>query len=198
MLWWVYREASRMQGRLLIRTGMSERGAALVEFALVLPILMILLIGTVTTGLALNSTISLNNAAREGGRFGATLPDENLAVWLNSVADVAQGAATGDLADGVDGRTICVAYLYPNGTIPAIDFGDIAGSMTTDHTARLIINSAGQKFYTIGSSCYTDGRPGSERRVQVSVERDVDLDFVFTQVTMTIDGRSTARFERTE
>lgn len=179
--------------------GGAQRGAALLEFSLVLPVLLVLMLGIVTTGSALNRTNSLNNAARESARYGATLPADNLVKWLNLVATVAQNSATGDLDDGVRGRTICVSYVYPNGTAPSVDDDDdVSMAMTTDHTATLTVDETGTKTYAIGSPCYADGRTPDERRVQVFVERDVELNFVFTQPEVTIDSMSTARFERTE
>jgi Flp pilus assembly protein TadG len=47
------------------------RGQSLVEFALVLPVLMILIFGIIDFGMGLRSYISLTNAVREGGRFAA-------------------------------------------------------------------------------------------------------------------------------
>jgi hypothetical protein len=168
----------------------DERGSALLEFAVVLPVLLALLLGIVTSGSALNSSNSINNAARESARFGATLPADNLTWWLNKVADVAIDSATGDLEDGSPGRYICIAYVYPDGDTPD------DSSVGSDHTVSLVINSAGTKKVDVGEDCYSDGRPHDERRVQVLVERDADLQFVFFDRTVTLDGQSTARFER--
>jgi Flp pilus assembly protein TadG len=49
----------------------SERGAAAVEMALVLPVLLLVVLGMVDFGLALNAKITLNEAAREGARWAA-------------------------------------------------------------------------------------------------------------------------------
>lgn len=49
----------------------SERGAAAVEFALIAPILVMLLLGIMEFGRAYNAQISLTNAAREGVRVMA-------------------------------------------------------------------------------------------------------------------------------
>lgn len=49
----------------------SERGAAAVEFALILPVLVSLLIGIVEFGRAYNAQITLTAAAREGARVMA-------------------------------------------------------------------------------------------------------------------------------
>ena len=162
-----------------------------------LPVLLALLLGIVTSGSALNSSNSINNAARESARFGATLPADDLTWWLNKVSDVAIESATGDLEAGRPGRYVCVAYVYPAGTAPvAHDDDDPVPLIGTDHTVRIEINSAGMKKIGIGQACYSDGRPNDERRVQVLVERDADLQFVFFDRTVTLDGQSTARFER--
>ena len=49
----------------------SERGAALVEFALVVPLLMMMMCATIDFGLAVYTLNNLTAAVREGGRFGA-------------------------------------------------------------------------------------------------------------------------------
>ena len=45
-------------------------GTALVEFAFVLPIFLLILIGTLEFGIVLNDYLILQNASREGARFG--------------------------------------------------------------------------------------------------------------------------------
>lgn len=51
---------------------MREKGQGLVETALILPFLLILVVGLVELGVALQRQIVVVNAAREGARFGAT------------------------------------------------------------------------------------------------------------------------------
>ena len=48
-----------------------RRGQALVEFALVVPLFLLLLAAMIDFGLGLNASISVSNAAREGARLGA-------------------------------------------------------------------------------------------------------------------------------
>jgi Flp pilus assembly protein TadG len=50
----------------------SERGAALVEFALVVPFLMLIMCATIDFGLAVYTLNNLTAAVREGGRFAAS------------------------------------------------------------------------------------------------------------------------------
>jgi Flp pilus assembly protein TadG len=52
----------------------DESGAQAVEFILVLPLLLMLLFGTITGGMLYNQQLTLTQAAREGARFAATLP----------------------------------------------------------------------------------------------------------------------------
>lgn len=69
----------------------SERGAAAVEFAIVLPVLLTLVLGIMEFGRAYNTQLSLTNAAREGVRVMAISNDpvaakaatKNAAVSLN-------------------------------------------------------------------------------------------------------------------
>lgn len=63
----------------------GERGAAAVEFALVLPILMLIVFGVIDFGFALNRYSAVSNAAREGVRaasLGAPAADIEKTVKL--------------------------------------------------------------------------------------------------------------------
>ena len=51
----------------------EERGAALVEFALVVPLLMAMMCVIIDFGLALHTLNNLTSALREGARYGAVL-----------------------------------------------------------------------------------------------------------------------------
>ncbi|NND02575.1 MAG: pilus assembly protein [Acidimicrobiia bacterium] len=162
----------------------NDDGASLIEFAMILPILAALLLGIVTVGLALNGKNSINNAAREGARYGATLTvDTSMTDWLNDVSDVAIRSATGQLDNGIDARTLCVAYVYP------------AGTAVLDRTSRVEIDPAGNRTYALGQ-CFADGRPNDERRVQVSAARDTEILALFFIRGVTLDAESVARFER--
>lgn len=48
----------------------NQKGQALVEFTIVLPILMLLIMGIFQFGMMLNAYITIGNAAREGARAG--------------------------------------------------------------------------------------------------------------------------------
>jgi Flp pilus assembly protein TadG len=71
----------------------SERGAAAVEFAILLPLLLMLVLGTIEFGRAYNAQITLTNAARDGVRVMAIANDPagaktaaiNAAASVNSI-----------------------------------------------------------------------------------------------------------------
>ena len=73
-----------------------ERGSAVVEFAVVVPMLMLLVLGVVQVGVALHVRSTITSAAAEGARVAAV-----------SGADIAAGARrtrqalSSSLADGV-------------------------------------------------------------------------------------------------
>ena len=60
-----------------------ERGAAVVEFAIVLPFLMLLLMGIIELGLLFYNQQVLTNASREGARSGIARFDENSDTTFN-------------------------------------------------------------------------------------------------------------------
>lgn len=167
-------------------TRTRERGAALVEFALLMPLLVMLILGIVSVGIAYNHQLSLTHAARETARFAATLPVENFgskAAWLDAVAAQAIANGTGTLDDGVPGRVVCVAYVYPQGTTTG-----------TDPTERRL-DDGSPSLVRDAFPCFVDGRPDTERRVQVTVARESDFNVVvFTQI-LTLDSEAVSRFE---
>lgn len=48
----------------------NDKGQSLVEFSILLPALLLLLMGILEFGLILNSYLTINNLAREGARLG--------------------------------------------------------------------------------------------------------------------------------
>lgn len=54
---------------------MPERGSAVVEFALVVPLLLVLVLGIAEVAVVARTEIQLMHASREGARQAATSPD---------------------------------------------------------------------------------------------------------------------------
>jgi len=162
----------------------SDAGAALIELAMVLPLIVMLILGMVSAGIAFNNQLALTHAAREGGRFAATLPVTNFAnmnAWLDAVAIGVVNDSTGSLGPGVPGHFVCVAFVHPVGIAP------------TDVTSNRI-ESGGLPIYD-AADCFADGLLGSERRVQIAVARDADFNALVFSSTLTLDAKAASRFE---
>lgn len=163
-----------------------EGGAALIELAFALPLVIMLIVGMVSAGIAYNHQLALTHSAREGGRYAATLPvtsfpSPRMDNWLDEVAVQVVADATGSLDSGVSARYICVAYVHPNGTL------------STDSTKSRVEDSSGTTY--LAAPCFADGRPDDERRVQVEVRRDSEFDVVFFSTTVTLRSPAVNRFE---
>ena len=87
-----------------------DRGSVAVEFALVVPALLLIVFGLIDFGRALNAQISLTGAARDGARLAA-LGYSNAAVQ-NRVAAA---------APSLSGVTVTVTQSCPPGAGPAAD-----------------------------------------------------------------------------
>jgi len=104
-------------GRSRSGPGDRQRGQALVEFALVVPIFLILLLSIVDFGWALRSWITVTNSAREGARagaVGATCDDikqraVDTSADLLSLSDVTVDNCQGDPGTNVE---VTVSYEY--------------------------------------------------------------------------------------
>ncbi len=162
------------------RSTHDERGAALVEMAFVLVLLVTLLVGTITSAVAYGRDNSVQNAAREASRFAATLPGAVSPVpttWFDDVRTVAQAAAVGDLDPAVPGRSICVAV----------------GNGTTWESMTYTTTNTGTSGTT---ECYADGRGADEGRVQVVVSRDTSIQAVIFTIDVSLNREAVARYER--
>lgn len=97
--------------------GGAERGAVLVEFAIVLPLLALLLLTVIDLGLVIRESQVLQNAAREGARFSA-LPTSWIDPVRNAIATqdaIKQRVITYCALEGitVDPASITVDQSYP-------------------------------------------------------------------------------------
>ncbi len=113
-----------------------DRGAVAVEFALLLPMLLLLLFGIIDFGRALNAQITLTQAAREGARlasFGqvnATVVSrtQTAATGLSPVTVTVTTSCPVNAGSGVD-AVVNVSYSFsfvtPVGAIAAM-FGSVA------------------------------------------------------------------------
>ena len=100
-----------------------DRGAALVEFALILPLLAALILFMASGAIAFDRNLSLTHAAEEGARFGAAVPPTQTfssGTWATNVRDLVLARASGEL-DASKGATVCVSLVEGlNPTVRAV------------------------------------------------------------------------------
>lgn len=95
----------------------GRRGAALVEFALILPLLVLLVFGMIDFGLLLSDHLALNQTAREAARIyavGGTPSVSNLADKFGLDPSKVQATIT---APATPGAQVIVDLTYPHGMI---------------------------------------------------------------------------------
>ena len=139
----------------------DESGAALVEFALILPFLAVFLFGALDFGKAYNYWIDTTHLANEGARYAAVDRNPDPAA-PNFLAAIKQQANTAELRNGGTGSVpnplrVCV-YL-PDG---AVRFGRVRVEVTsTYHFMSFMFSSI--KFPGLTKEIVTDSTMRLER-----------------------------------
>ena len=185
------------------------------EFALLLPVFMMLVLGMFSGGLAYNQNLSINHAAREGSRFGATLskasPGGLSALdWTAAVRNKVVEAATGELGSCSSpttctfpaGHYVCVALVVPDtvGPFPPYhsNFGQSPPLPTTKYAAIFgdLAAAAADGISVSGTNgCYDDGISDTYLRVHVAVGRPAEIEALVWSRTLGLESRGTSRFE---
>lgn len=136
------------------RTADRGRGQALVEFALVVPIFLLLIFGLIDLGRATYVNNAMAEAARDGARWGSVQARSATPAGLDSIADEVAARMT-----AVPGPTIEVSCVA---TIPALGcrtndtlvievrteldmitpiIGQIIGTLDLKTTSRVVVNN---------------------------------------------------------
>lgn len=156
------------------------------EFALILPLVMMLILGMFTGGLAYNQKLSVTQAAREGARYGATVPVKQMFTgprpWAEGIADLVVERAAGDLADNK--QVVCVALVEGPRNAPTVVPADPAGNV---HVWK-----PGADACPFAEGGSTDN-PG--RRVQVAIKRPGEIELLVSKINLSITSRANAQYE---
>src|SRR3546814_532623 len=127
-----------------------------------MPVLFLLLLGTLTGGLTLSRQNSVKNAVREGTRLGAVYPIDDgdatttndLYRYLREVYREVERASTGDLNSATSGHYICVAFI--------------------DGASKSFLDSPTASDKSSGE-CFADGFTTPGARVQTVARRPSDI-----------------------
>jgi len=131
--------------RLAGRPRKAEDGQSLVEFALVLPIFLLVLFAIVDFGMAFHAWITVTNSAREGGRLGSV--HASAAAIQQRVRDTADTLNQDDLSvtvtnaddqGGQPGESVVVDVSYSYSLItPLADLLQLVSGGHIDNTFTL-------------------------------------------------------------
>lgn len=149
----------------------GDSGAAMIEFAIIAPLIFALILGLVTGGVSLSRKNSMYNAVREGARLGATLPEDTN--WATSVRDRVVANSGGAL----NTSQVCVK-LIRRGTV-------------TDAVRRSTPATC-----PFGGEPATTNIPVGECAVKVWANRSSDLEAIFVSRALTLQVSSVSRYER--
>jgi Flp pilus assembly protein TadG len=154
-----------------------ERGAVAVEFALVLPILVMLMFGVFSAGQAYSDHLSVTNAVRESARFGAAIDSTNASTWASSVRDRVRQVYMNGLGTLTNDQ-ICVKLVSDTG--PVAGASAIGGSCGTEPA-----NPSNMS----GGSCVV--KVWVEKPAEISVLMVPAFDFTIGAQSVSFYGRET-------
>jgi len=95
----------------------EEHGAVALEFALVLPLLAMLLMGIVTGGVSYSHALGVANAVREGARFGATADGTSSSWAADTVARVRATQFDDTNSAATSSTSVCAALVRAPSTV---------------------------------------------------------------------------------
>jgi Flp pilus assembly protein TadG len=155
-----------------------ERGTSLVEFAIVLPVFLVIVLGLFSGGVAYNRQIALRNAAREGARYASTVDRAQVFTngnnWASNMRDLVVERSEGELTSS----QVCVALVdNTTGTAQAVD----AAHTTAGGTAV----------------CDTSDTTDSGLRVQVTVNAPARIEALVFGYTVNLKANAVSHFEGT-
>lgn len=170
------------EARLTRRHQKSDSGAALVEMAIILPLLLLLLFGLFTGGIALERRSSVAQAARESARYGATVAQLQCTPVVNcggrTWAEQTRSVGVSRAGNGVVSADVCVALVEGSGAAPTVYLG--SAHYSTNGTAP----------------CYADGSADTGLRVQVRIAAAGELNGVFLRMPLDLTAQATAKYEK--
>jgi Flp pilus assembly protein TadG len=172
--WW-HRQAARRR---------DERGAGMVEMALVFPILALLVLGIFEFGLAWRSSLSVSNALRSGVRTVANGGDDRLADYNGLLA-------IRTALDNIDGAEITEIVIFDasdeDADIPPACLSGSVTNVCNHYSASEIAALASGQFSTNGATCHSTALdsawcPLDDRETSQSAAAGLDYVGIYIEV----------------
>ena len=165
---------------MMFRRTRRDDGAAAVEFALVAPLLIMLVFGIIEFGISFAQQLSLSNGARQGARFGAVgYFGAGASATLATCGDVVQQvqSAASTIGLNVSNVSVQVQIVHPDGSVVAPPVCDWTTGTSSPATA-----------------C-TGTNPGDAVRVNAKYQGHLTIPLVFYNPSFTLTGNGVYRCE---
>ena len=126
-------------------SGQRRRGVAALEFAAVLPLLLLLLLGIWELGRIIHVQISLNNAARDGARLGA---QANIVATTGAYTQIKFSTGSPNVNDTIRAYLTATGITNHTGLVIEFQFVEPAtgGASTASTTADPYLGVKNQRF----------------------------------------------------
>ena len=126
------------------RGRLDERGAAAVEFALVLPILLVIVFGIVNYGMLFAAQLGLSSAARDAARAGVVQQSSGSGMTCQQIATQARGDVTA-LGVSPDAVAVSVSTSPDLGATCTLSAGSttVTGSPSSATSKAMCTGSSG-------------------------------------------------------
>jgi Flp pilus assembly protein TadG len=133
----------------------GEEAASAVEFAIILPLLILILFGIIEFGLLLYNKQMITNAAREGARAGIVartprLSDDEVKTVVNDY--LSPGGQSRLIDFGTATPVVTVTRTDVNGDGSLVGFGDDLSVLVTFNYSFLVLTNLGFGPVNIGST----------------------------------------------
>jgi Flp pilus assembly protein TadG len=116
----------------------SHSGQAMVEFALILPLLLILIFGVIEFSILLYDKAVITNASREGARHGIVAPATSRQTQTEIASVVSNYCASNLITFGISGNLNTTAPTAPTVSGTTIAFG-IPLTVTVNYTYSFFV-----------------------------------------------------------
>lgn len=108
----------------------KSRGIALIEFAIVLPVLVLILLGIIDLATAMYDLAILTNASREGARWGI-ISSNNPSNQPWACSDTTEGTTTPCQVANASAKSLLISYRATTSLTTTATGGGVPGSTVT-------------------------------------------------------------------
>jgi len=169
---------------------LRDDGASAVEFAILMPLFVMLTVGTISAGFAFHAWLGVTHGAQESSRFAATLSVEagggSTSSWLTAVSQRALFASNVMVSDteAAPGTSACVAVVSPTNIPPVSAHMTVSADSSGSITRSAALTGPCPNLPTMTGDY-----------VQTQVSTPISFNYLLGNAAIQVSGNSLSRFE---